>query len=243
MCRGPKAAPHAELIVYANEALWTNRQSRANLGRLRRVPVSPWSSNNHSRAAGKYDTVWRRISGPLAVLRPTESCMTAPLLERSSGRYDSINIKLDKTAADGALAMADAAHRLSPFDIMIGLHGRNVSGNGAGQCCWRRGGALCVDLERPLLLARDRDGGCLRDGRRGYPPEAARTLGLGRAVSALAHKSSAHRYRPPSPRHQYYTPSPYASYKRPVADRTRTADDAGEPRDNPGRVAITMSGT
>jgi hypothetical protein len=66
--------------------------------------------------------------------------------------------------------MADAAAALG-FRNHDRLHGRDLAGDGAGDAAGAQ--ARFVDLDGPLLLARDRDGGLRYDGSLVYPPEAA----------------------------------------------------------------------
>jgi len=66
--------------------------------------------------------------------------------------------------------MADAAHALG-FEIIIGLHGGDLACDGAGDAAAQQ--ARFVDLDGPLLLAKDRDGGLRYEGSLVYPPEAA----------------------------------------------------------------------
>jgi L-alanine-DL-glutamate epimerase-like enolase superfamily enzyme len=97
-------------------------------------------------AAGK-DEMLARIRRPIAVCAD-ESAHDRASLEGLRARYDAVNIKLDKTGGlTEALAMAPA--------MMLAQQAR------------------FVDLDGPLLLARDRDGGLRYDGSLVYPPEAA----------------------------------------------------------------------
>ena len=86
-------------------------------------------------------------------------------------RYDAVNIKLDKTGGlTEALAMADAAQALG-FEIMIGCMVATSLAMAPAMLLAQQ--ARFVDLDGPLLLARDRDGGLRYDGSLVYPPEAA----------------------------------------------------------------------
>ena len=91
-------------------------------------------------------------------------------LEGLRARYDAVNIKLDKTGGlTEALAMADAAHALG-FEIMIGCMVATSLAMAPAMLLAQQ--ARFVDLDGPLLLARDRDGGLRYDGSLVYPPEA-----------------------------------------------------------------------
>src|SRR5438477_541001 len=92
-------------------------------------------------------------------------------LEGLRERYDAVNIKLDKTGGlTEALAMAGAAHALG-FEIMIGCMVATSLAMAPAMLLTPE--ARFVDLDGPLLLARDRDGGLRYDGSLVYPPEAA----------------------------------------------------------------------
>ena len=78
------------------------------------------------------------------------------------GRYDAINIKLDKTGGlTEALALADEAQKLG-FKIMVGCMVGTSLGMAPGLLVAPR--ASFVDLDGPLLLARDRENGLVYDG-------------------------------------------------------------------------------
>ena len=108
--------------------------------------------------------------------RPIAVCADESVHDRKSlaglrDRYDAVNIKLDKTGGlTEALAMADAAQALG-FEIMIGCMVATSLAMAPAMLLAQQ--ARFVDLDGPLLLARDRDGGLRYDGSLVYPPEAA----------------------------------------------------------------------
>jgi L-alanine-DL-glutamate epimerase-like enolase superfamily enzyme len=83
-----------------------------------------------------------------------ESAHTRADLPRLKGRYDAVNIKLDKTGGlTEGLAMAQAA-KAAGFRIMVGsMVGTSLA---AAPALLLAGFADWVDLDGPLLLARDR---------------------------------------------------------------------------------------
>jgi L-alanine-DL-glutamate epimerase-like enolase superfamily enzyme len=84
-----------------------------------------------------------------------ESAHTSADLPRLKGRYDAVNIKLDKTGGlTEALAMAQAA-KAAGFRIMVGS--MVATSLAAAPALLLAGYADWVDLDGPLLLARDRD--------------------------------------------------------------------------------------
>jgi L-Ala-D/L-Glu epimerase len=160
-----KAAPESELIVDANEA-WTAGNLERNLGECAEAGVT---LVEQPLAAGQ-DEALARIRRPLSVCAD-ESVHDRASLQGLRERYDAVNIKLDKTGGlTEALAMADAAHALG-FEIMIGCMVATSLAMAPAMLLARQ--ARFVDLDGPLLLARDREGGLRYDGSLVYPPEAA----------------------------------------------------------------------
>jgi L-Ala-D/L-Glu epimerase len=160
-----KAAPESELIVDANEA-WTADNLEQNLAECAEVGVT---LVEQPLPAGK-DEALARIRRPLAVCAD-ESVHDRASLEGLRERYDAVNIKLDKTGGlTEALAMADAAHALG-FEIMIGCMVATSLAMAPAMLLAQQ--ARFVDLDGPLLLARDREHPLRYDGSTVYPPEAA----------------------------------------------------------------------
>jgi L-alanine-DL-glutamate epimerase-like enolase superfamily enzyme len=160
-----KAAPQSELIVDANEA-WTSGNLAQNLAACADAGVT---LVEQPLPAGK-DEALARIRRPLAVCAD-ESVHDRASLERLRDRYDAVNIKLDKTGGlTEALAMADAAHALG-FEIMVGC--MVATSLAMAPAMLLASQARFVDLDGPLLLARDREGGLRYDGSLVYPPDAA----------------------------------------------------------------------
>ena len=160
-----QAAPDAELIVDANEA-WTPADLERNLDACAAAGVT---LVEQPLPAGQ-DEALARIRRPLAVCAD-ESVHDRASLGGLRERYDAINIKLDKTGGlTEALAMADAARTLG-FEIMVGCMVATSLAMAPAMLLTPL--ARFVDLDGPLLLARDRDGGLRYDGSLVYPPEAA----------------------------------------------------------------------
>jgi L-Ala-D/L-Glu epimerase len=159
------AAPESELIVDANEA-WTSDNLAQRLAECAEAGVT---LVEQPLPAGQ-DEALARIRRPLSV------CADESVHDRSSlaglrERYDAVNIKLDKTGGlTEALAMADAAQALG-FEIMIGCMVATSLAMAPAMLLAEQ--ARFVDLDGPLLLARDREGGLRYDGSLVYPPDAA----------------------------------------------------------------------
>jgi L-Ala-D/L-Glu epimerase / N-acetyl-D-glutamate racemase len=160
-----KAAPSSELMVDANEA-WTPANLTRNLAACAAAGVT---LVEQPLPAGK-DTALARIQRPIAVCAD-ESVHDRASLTGLRERYDAVNIKLDKTGGlTEALAMAEAA-KAQGFDIMVGCMVATSLAMAPAMLLAPQ--ARFVDLDGPLLLARDRDGGLRYDGSLVYPPEAS----------------------------------------------------------------------
>jgi L-alanine-DL-glutamate epimerase-like enolase superfamily enzyme len=160
-----QAAPKSELIVDANEA-WTPDNLEQNLADCAAAGVT---LVEQPLPAGQ-DEALKRVRRPLPVCADESVHDRASLVELRE-RYDAVNIKLDKTGGlTEALVMADAAHAMG-FQIMVGCMVATSLAMAPAMLLAQR--ARFVDLDGPLLLARDREGGLRYDGSLVYPPEAA----------------------------------------------------------------------
>ncbi len=158
-------APEARLIVDANEG-WSLADYRALAPELVRLGVvlleQPLPAGEDAGLAG--------IERPLPVCAD-ESCHDRSTLPGLEGRYDMVNIKLDKTGGlTEALALREEAlHR--GFRIMVGcMVGTSLA---MAPAVLLAQGADFADLDGPLLLARDRDTPLEHDGQGLHPPQAA----------------------------------------------------------------------
>jgi L-Ala-D/L-Glu epimerase len=157
-------APKARLIVDANEA-WTGLDVAAMAAsflphgvELIEQPV----------AAGQ-DHLLDGVRSPIP-LGADESCQDRADLPRCIGRYDAINIKLDKAGGlTEGLALAAEA-RAAGMKLMVGC--MLCTSLGIAPALLLAGQADWVDLDGPILLARDRDGGARMEGGLLYPPKA-----------------------------------------------------------------------
>lgn len=157
------AAPEARLIVDANEG-WTDQNIVANMlaaARIGAVLVE------QPLPAGK-DTILARIPHPVPICAD-ESAHSASDLAALVGRYDYVNLKLDKAGGlTEALAFANEARRLG-FGLMVGcMVGTSLAMAPAvllGQT------AEVVDLDGPLLLKADRPLGLTYEGSKVHPPQ------------------------------------------------------------------------
>ena len=159
-----RAAPGSELIVDANEA-WTPANLEQNLAECAKAGVT---LVEQPLPAGQ-DAALGRIKRPISVCAD-ESVHDRASLQGLRECYDAVNIKLDKTGGlTEALAMADAA-AAQGFDIMVGCMVATSLAMAPALLLAQQ--ARFVDLDGPLLLARDRGGGLRYDGSLVYPPDA-----------------------------------------------------------------------
>ena len=101
-----------------------------------------------------------------------ESCHTSGDIAHLKGRYNVINIKLDKTGGlTEALKLRQAAIDAG-MDVMVGC--MVATSLSMAPSVLVAQGAVIVDLDGPLLLAKDRDMGLTYDeSGQVHPPEAA----------------------------------------------------------------------
>lgn len=100
-----------------------------------------------------------------------ESCHDRASLTALAGRFDMVNVKLDKTGGlTEALALRDAA-RAAGFGVMTGcMVGSSLA---MAPAVLAAQGSAVVDLDGPLLLAEDRPAPLRYDAAGVHPPEPA----------------------------------------------------------------------
>ncbi len=161
------AAPKATLIVDANEG-WTEENLAANLAACAQAGVV---LVEQPLPEGR-DQALARIQRPIPVCAD-ESVHNRTSLAALKGKYDAVNIKLDKTGGlTEALAMAQDAER-EGLAIMAGC--MVATSLAMAPAVLLAQSASFVDLDGPLLLAKDRDGGLRYQDSLVYPPEAGRS--------------------------------------------------------------------
>ncbi len=160
-----EAVPDATIFADANEG-WTEQNLDAHLAACAAAGVAlveqPVPADRDALLAGRHRPV------PVCA---DESVHDRHGLEALVGRYDAINIKLDKTGGlTEALALAGEADRLG-LGIMVGcMLGTSLAMAPAMLVTPR---ARFVDLDGPLLLARERDVTLRYDGSIVHPPASA----------------------------------------------------------------------
>ena len=159
-----KAAPETTLVVDANEA-WTADQCRDVFPALAALDVA---MIEQPLPAGQ-DSELANMPRPIPVCAD-ESAHVTEDLDALVGKYDMVNLKLDKTGGlTEALRFAGRASDLG-FDLMVGcMVGTSLAMAPATLLAPQ---AKVVDLDGPLLLARDRDHALDFTGNRVHPPLA-----------------------------------------------------------------------
>lgn len=155
-------APRSRLIVDANEG-WSAQDYAELAPHLARLGVALVEQPLPAGADAALGDLPRPV--PLCA---DESCHTRADLARLKGRYDMVNVKLDKAGGlTEALALASAA-RAGGFGVMAGcMLGSSL---GVAPAVLVAQGAEFVDLDPPLLLSRDRGQALRCDGAGVHPP-------------------------------------------------------------------------
>ncbi len=158
-------APKARLIVDANEG-WSADAYLELAPRLASLGVE---MVEQPLPAGD-DEALARMVRPLPVCAD-ESCHDRASLADLAGKYDMVNIKLDKTGGlTEALKLRDAA-RAQGYAVMVGcMVGTSL---GMAPAVLVAQGARVTDLDGPLLLARDRAHPLTYDAAGVHPPARA----------------------------------------------------------------------
>lgn len=160
-----RGAPDAPIIVDANEG-WTADVYSDLAPHLLRLGVKmveqPLPADD--------DDLLAEIARPLPVCAD-ESCHDRASLPSLKGKYDMVNIKLDKTGGlTEALALKDAAVA-EGYQIMVGcMVGSSLA---MAPATILAQGVAFTDLDGPLLLAEDRDQPLIFDDKGVHPPAAA----------------------------------------------------------------------
>jgi L-alanine-DL-glutamate epimerase-like enolase superfamily enzyme len=159
-----EAAPQSDLIVDANEG-WNDANLSENLAACAAAGVSlveqPLPADR--------DAALAEVARPIPVCAD-ESVHDRASLSSLAGRYDTVNIKLDKAGGlTEALAMAAEAERLG-FSLMVGCMVATSLAMAPAVLLAQR--ACVVDLDGPLLLAKDRPHGLRYQDGFVYPPAA-----------------------------------------------------------------------
>lgn len=160
-----RGAPNSKLIVDANEAWSVDTYTRL-APKLKELAVIVMEQPVPAGEDSKLDGVQRNVA-----LCADESCHDRESLAAIIGRYDMINIKLDKTGGlTEALALAQEARRHG-LDIMVGCMLATSLSMAPALLLAQQ--ADVVDLDGPLLLAEDRTPALRYSGSEIAPADAA----------------------------------------------------------------------
>lgn len=158
------AAPEATLIVDANEG-WNENNLAANFEACAAAGVAlveqPLPDGN--------DQALTQIQRPIPVCAD-ESAHDRRSLSALTGKYDAVNIKLDKAGGlTEAMAMLAEAERQN-YTIMVGCMVATSLAMAPAMLLAQK--ASFVDLDGPLLLAKDRPDGLRYIDSMVYPPSS-----------------------------------------------------------------------
>jgi L-alanine-DL-glutamate epimerase-like enolase superfamily enzyme len=158
-----RARPDATIIVDANQS-WS--VARLNEG----VPILATLAVKliEQPLPVEHDEALRQYRGAIPICAD-ESCQTTTSIEGLVGKYQFVNIKLDKTGGlTEALGMVQVARQLG-FELMVGC----MVGSSLAMAPAFVIGQLCniVDLDGPLLATADMPNPIRYEGSQMFPPE------------------------------------------------------------------------
>ena len=157
-------APTARIILDANEG-WSTETYAELMPHLAALGVElveqPLPADEDAALAGMRHPV------PLCA---DESCHDRASLPALAGRYDYVNIKLDKTGGLTEALALKAAAEAQGFKIMVGC--MLATSLSMAPAVLVAQGTAVSDLDGPLLLARDRPGGLVYEDSLVHPSSA-----------------------------------------------------------------------
>ncbi len=142
-----RGAPDAKIILDANEA-WTAEIYQQLIPELMKLDVAMIEQPFHADD----DHVLDNLERPIAICAD-ESCHDRKSLSKVIGRYDMVNIKLDKTGGLTEALQLKAEAEAAGLRIMVGC--MVSSSLSMAPAFVVAQGAEVVDLDGPLLLSED----------------------------------------------------------------------------------------
>jgi L-alanine-DL-glutamate epimerase-like enolase superfamily enzyme len=159
-----RGAPAARLIVDANEG-WTPETYAALAPQLAGLGVELVEQPLPAGA----DAALAYLPRPVPVCAD-EACHDRASLPGLAGKYDLVNVKLDKAGGLTEALALSAEARARGFGVMVGcMVGSSL---GIAPAVLLAQGAAVTDLDAPLLLAQDRPIPIVHDARGVHPPPA-----------------------------------------------------------------------
>ena len=143
-----KFAPQSDIIVDANEG-WSLNEYNFLIPHFIEAKIKMIEQPFPSQS----DDVLKNINRPIPICAD-ESCHDTLSLEKCIGKYDVINIKLDKTGGLTEALKLKKNAELHNFDIMVGcMVGSSLA---MAPAIYLAQNVKWVDLDGPLLLSEDR---------------------------------------------------------------------------------------
>ncbi|MBN9018839.1 MAG: dipeptide epimerase [Rhizobiales bacterium] len=160
-----RGAPQARLVVDANEA-WTE----ATFDSAMRACVAAGVELIEQPLPAGHDQLLATVDRPIAICAD-ESLHVATDLADLAGRYDAVNVKLDKAGGLTEALLLVKAAKQAGMGVMVGcMVGTSLA---MAPAVLLAQDADFVDLDGPLLLARDRDDALAYPGSLVSPPTPA----------------------------------------------------------------------
>lgn len=157
-----KFAPQSDIIVDANEG-WSLDEYNYLIPHFVEAKIKMIEQPFPS----KYDGELRNINRPIPICAD-ESCHDTSSLEKCIGKYDVINIKLDKTGGLTEALKLKKNAELRNFDIMVGcMVGSSLA---MAPAIYVAQNVKWVDLDGPLLLSEDRKNPLKYSNSKIHPP-------------------------------------------------------------------------
>ena len=157
-----KFAPQSDIIVDANEG-WSLDEYNYLIPHFVEAKIKMIEQPFPSQ----YDCELKNINRPIPICAD-ESCHDTSSLEKCIGKYDVINIKLDKTGGLTEALKLKKNAELRNFDIMVGcMVGSSLA---MAPAIYVAQNVKWVDLDGPLLLSEDRKNPLKYSNSKIHPP-------------------------------------------------------------------------
>lgn len=157
-----KFAPQSDIIVDANEG-WSLDEYNYLMPHFVEAKIKMIEQPFPSQSDGEL----KNINRPIPICAD-ESCHDTSSLEKCIGKYDVINIKLDKTGGLTEALKLKKNAELRNFDIMVGcMVGSSLA---MAPAIYLAQNVKWVDLDGPLLLSEDRKNPLKYSNSKIHPP-------------------------------------------------------------------------